>query len=318
MIGRDIRATADFSLLGPVRQGGAMSSSRDRLLSRLVAGVTLLGSAGAGWATYRFAVGSGSGQRVDQEAMNTVYAGPDARLAVLSVLGNVSIGAVVVVMLVCVGLALARGHSQWAIGAVIVIAGANLTTQVLKHVVLDRPDFGLSTLNSLPSGHTTVVASATAAMLLTAPPALRAVTILGGSAATTLTAASTIVAGWHRPSDVVAALAVTLLWAAAASAVLSRRVVHTRGAVVATVVGAAAGIIVLVVLGVRPTTGWDGIGGAALVLGATAALVAVFTATVSLLAFDDDVSRETIDTPAENSSAIGVAGSPLTADRPGA
>ncbi|MBC7596367.1 MAG: phosphatase PAP2 family protein, partial [Kineosporiaceae bacterium] len=249
-----------------------MSPTRDRLVARLVAGATMVVSAGAGWATYRLAVSNGPGQRLDHDAMDTVYAGPDARLAVLRVLSNVSIGAVVVVMLLCVGLALARGHSQWAIGAVVVIAGANVTTQLLKRVVLDRPDFNLGILNSLPSGHTTVVASATAAMVLTAPPALRAVMILGGSAATTLTAASAIVAGWHRPSRVVAALAVTLLWAAAASAMLSRRVVHTRGATSAAMIGAAGGVIVLVVLGVGPTTGGDGFGGAALVLSGVAAL----------------------------------------------
>lgn len=297
-----------------------MSSTRDRVTARVVAVALAALSAGALLATYRYAVQTGSGQRFDDAAVDTVYAGRDARLAVLSVLGNVSIGAVLIAMVVCVGLALARGHVRWAIGAVVVIVGANVSTQVLKHLVLDRPDFGLNTLNSLPSGHTTVVASATAAMLLAAPPALRPVLVLGGAAATTLTASSTIVAGWHRPSDIAAALAVCLFWAAVASAFVSRRIVRVRATTSAALVGATAGVIALAVLGVRPTTGWDGFGAAALVLGAAGALVAVFTAAVAVLAFDDDVPRETFDDADEDpwsASAVGVAGSSLAADRPG-
>lgn len=296
-----------------------MSSTRDRVIARAVAATLAVLAAGVAVTTYRYAVQSSSGQQFDDAAMHTVYAGRDARLAILSVLGNVSIGAVVIVMIVSVGLALARGHVRWALGAVAVIVGSNVTTQLLKHLVLDRPDFGLSTLNSLPSGHTTVVASATAATLLAAPPALRPVLVLGGATATTLTASSTIVAGWHRPSDVVAALAVCLFWAAVASAVLSRRVVRPRATTAAALIGAAAGVIVLGVLGVRPTTGWAGLGEAALVLGAVAAMVAVFAAAAAILAFDDDVSRETFIDPDRDAdpSSVGVAGPSLATDRPG-
>lgn len=292
-----------------------MFSIRDRVVARVVAGALAVLSAGVAAATYQYAVQTGSGQRFDAAAVNTVYAGRDARLAVLSVLGYVSIGAVVIAMIVSISLALARGHARWAMGAAVVIVGANVSTQVLKHLVLDRPDFGLLTLNSLPSGHTTVVASATAATLLAAPPALRPVVVLGGAIATTLTATSTIVAGWHRPSDIVAALAVCLFWAAVASAVVSRRIVWTRTTVPAAVVGAAAGVLALGVLGVRPTTGWGGVAEAALVLGAMAATVSVFVTAVAVLAFDDDVSRETFDDD-DGGSAVGVAGAALTPDRP--
>ena len=94
------------------------------------------------------------------------------------------------------------------------------TTQILKDTILDRPDLGLGTLNSLPSGHTTVVASAVGAALLVAPGALRPLVALAGGFATTLTGASTIVAGWHRPADVMAALAVSLIWTAVVAAVI--------------------------------------------------------------------------------------------------
>lgn len=270
------------------------------------------------WGVVQVALGTATGQRWDDAALDTVYAGRDTRLALLSVLGRVSIGLVLTVMVGCMAMALVRGRGQWAVAAVVVIAGANVTTQLLKRVLLDRPDLGLGTLNSLPSGHTTVVASATAAALLVVPPALRAPLALLGAAATTLTGASTIVAGWHRPSDVVAALAVSLLWAAGVSAVVSRRRVRVRGAALGSVVGAAGGLAVLVALGVRPVMGWDGVTDAAAVLGATAAVTALFTWAATTVGFDD-VPRETSPDPWGDDlagSPVGVAGPTLTADRP--
>lgn len=285
-----------------------MSPTRSGLTARAVAVVLAALSMAVLVLTYEYVVARPAGQRFDDAAMDTVYAGPDARLAVLGVLGGVSIGLVVVVMVVCVGLALARGHVRWAAGAVLVIVASNVSTQVLKRLILDRPDFGLGVLNSLPSGHTTVVASATVATVLVAPPALRPLLVLGGSAATTLTGASTIMAGWHRPADIVAALAVCLFWSGVASIFLSHRIVRVRGTGLASLAGSAAGIIVLGVLGVRPTTGWNGFPEAALVLGAIALIVSLFTVAAATLAFDDSVSRETSD------SAVGVTGSPLTAN----
>ena len=79
-----------------------------------------------------------SGQRLDDDAMRTVVAGRETQLTVLSMLGYVSIGTVGVVTGACVGLALARGRARLALAAVAVVGGANVTTQVLKHGLLDR------------------------------------------------------------------------------------------------------------------------------------------------------------------------------------
>lgn len=272
------------------------------------------------WGVVEVALGTVSGQRWDHAALDTVYAGADTRLALLSVLGRVSIGLILAVMIGCMATALMRGRGQWAVAAVVVIAGANVTTQLLKHVLLERPDLGLGlgTLNSLPSGHTTVVASATAAALMVVPAALRAPLALLGAAATTMTGASTIVAGWHRPSDIVAALAVSLLWAAGVSAVVSRRRVRVRGAATSSLLGAAAGLVVLAVLGVRPVMGWSGVVDAGVVLGATAVVTALFTWAATTVGLDD-VPRETMPAPddrVEDSSPVGVPGPALAADRP--
>ena len=188
--------------------------------------------------------------------MTTVVAGRDARLTVLSVLGYISIGAIVAVALGCVLVALLRGRAALAFGAAVALAGANVTTQVLKESVLQRPDLGLGTFNSLPSGHTTVVASAVGAALLVVPSVLRAAVATVGGFATTLTGASTIAAGWHRPADVVAALAVSLAWTAGVAAVLHGPRQRVSGVIAGALLGCVAALAFLILVGVRPC--WAG------------------------------------------------------------
>lgn len=224
----------------------------------------------------RLALGSSRGQSWDESAMNTVVGGRDTRLAVLSLLGYVGIGAIVAVVLACAVVAVLRGRIALAVGAIIVIAGANITTQVLKNSVLDRADFGLGTLNSLPSGHTTIVASAVGACLLVAPRVWKPVLALAGGFATTLTGASTIVAGWHRPSDVVAALAVCLVWTAGVALLLRGPTVPVVGTIAGALVGCVAALLFLIAIGVRPVLGWDGFAQGGLVLGAVTAATAMF------------------------------------------
>lgn len=224
----------------------------------------------------RVALHSRLGQSWDDSAMTTVVGGRDTQLAVLSLLGYVGIGALVAVVAGCVAVAVLRGRLALAAGAVAVVAGANVTTQVLKHTVLQRPDLGLGTLNSLPSGHTTVVASAVGAALLVAPRAWRPLIALAGGLATTLTGASTIVAGWHRPSDVVAALAVSLVWTAGVALVLRGPAAPIAGTTAGAVVGCVAALLLLVAIGVRPVLGWDGFVEASLVLGLVTAATATF------------------------------------------
>ncbi len=226
----------------------------------------------------RIALGSQRGQDWDESAMNTVMGGRDTQLTLLSVLGYVSIGAIIAVVVGCALVAMLRGRAALAAGAVAVIAGSNVTTQLLKHSILNRPDVGFGTLNSLPSGHTTVVASAVGASLLVAPRLWRPVIAVLGGFATTLTGASTIVAGWHRPADVIAALAVSLVWTAAIALVLHGPAMPVIGSLAAAAVGSAASVVFLIVIGVRPVEGWDGFIQSGLVLGSVAAATAIFVA----------------------------------------
>lgn len=99
-----------------------------------------------------------------------------------------------------------------------------LTTEVLKHWVLERPDLLARTIyrNSFPSGHVTVAFSVGVAATLVVPPRLRrpaaALTVLYGAAI----GIAVVAAGWHRPSDVVGAYLIVIAWAAAAVALAAR------------------------------------------------------------------------------------------------
>lgn len=261
-----------------------MSIVATRRDTTAVAVVTALASAATLALLVRFALNSDRGQQWDDSAMRTVVAGRDTQLTLLSVLGYVSIGAILAVAFACAVVALLRGRPRIGAAAATVLLGANLTTQILKESVLERPDLGLGTLNSLPSGHTTVVASAVGAALLVAPGALRPVVALAGGFAATLTGASTVVAGWHRPADVMAALAISLLWTAAVAAVIvprkrempPRNGHHVRGTLMSASVGCVGGLVFLVAIGVRPAYGWVGFTQASLVLGAVTAVTALF------------------------------------------
>lgn len=237
-------------------------------------------------ATIRLALGSYRGQSLDQRALDSVYAGADAKRTLLDYLGYVSIGAAAVALTVCLILALMQGRARLAVGAAVIIAGANVTTQVLKRNVLERPDLGFTTPNSLPSGHTTVVMSVVLATLLVAPMLLRPLFAVTGAFAATLTGASTVAAGWHRPGDIIAALAVCLMWGSAVAAFVgvqksSAGMVHTT---VVSLAGAMAAGVLLIVVGVRPTGGWDGVVDAALALGLVGAVTALVLGSFARLA----------------------------------
>ncbi|PJJ57643.1 PAP2 superfamily protein [Mumia flava] len=221
------------------------------------------------------------GQQVDEAAMEAVYARAETLETLLGVLGYVSLASMVLVMAVLVAMALLRRRFAAALAAVGLVVAANVTTQILKHAVLDRPDYGYGWyVNSLPSGHTTAAASMVLAALLVSPRGLRWMVAAAGSAGIVLTGVSTIVAGWHRPADVVAALAVCLAWGAFAVAALAvRRGGSAGGSFLGTLVwsvtGAALAGVVLVLVGVRPDGGWSGFAPAAAVLALTGLASAV-------------------------------------------
>lgn len=224
--------------------------------------VIIVCAAGGLFALEGFAVSTARGQRADNSAMTTVSAGAQTLHQLHSYLGIISIGTTAVVLAVCVILALLRGRVFVAVGAIVLVAGANVSTQFLKKAYFDRPNFGHETINSYPSGHTTVAVASVLAALLVTPALLRPAVIVLGSFAATLVGTSTVVGGWHRPSDVIGALAVCLIWGAlVALAVGALHHPQTDGLVrscVLALIGAAAAGAFLIAVGVRPTNGVAG------------------------------------------------------------
>lgn len=171
---------------------------------------------------WRFFVESLHGQQLDYVAITGNSIG---RTRIEGIVSNTLNGISVLSLTVATGvigfIALARRRVALAVGAVLLIGGANLTTQVLKALIY-RPDLGVdpdrvAAGNSLPSGHTTIAASVAAAFVLVLPPKARPAGALVAAAFAALAGVATLSAGWHRPSDAVAALLIVGAWAAVAA-----------------------------------------------------------------------------------------------------
>lgn len=177
--------------------------------------VVALAAAAGVWATWRVFVTTATGQAVDHAAYDGAAYGQNTLWQVAEpVLEVVSVWFVVVGTAAAVVVALVRRRWFLALQVAVLVAGANLTTQVLKSVI-ERPDLGPGVWpNSFPSGHTTVAASFAAAMLLAVPRRARAWVALVGAAYTAATGVSTLIAQWHRPSDALGAVLVVLAWTA--------------------------------------------------------------------------------------------------------
>ncbi len=135
------------------------------------------------------------------------------------------LGPLLAMLGLCVWLGLHFGRRREALAAVVVVAGANLTTQLLKHL-LARPRFQLNFgfhqpwADAFPSGHTTAAAAIAAALLLVTPPHLRRYALLAAAALAGSVGLAVVVNQWHYPSDVVGGYLVVASWALAAVGVL--------------------------------------------------------------------------------------------------
>ncbi|WPF81891.1 phosphatase PAP2 family protein [Sanguibacter sp. 4.1] len=194
---------------------------RTRLLAVLVAVAAAAGIVVV-WEVF---VATRTGQVIEDYAYDGALTGRTRLWTVAEpVLGVVSVSFVVLGTLAAILAALVRRRWLLAVQALVLVGGANLTTQVLKKIVLERPVFDSEMwwTNSLPSGHTTVAASVSVALLLTVPRLARPWVAIFGAGYTAATGISTLVGQWHRPSDVVAAVLVVLFWGALACALTTR------------------------------------------------------------------------------------------------
>lgn len=168
-----------------------------------------------------FAVRTIVGQRIDDAAMNGIReTAVWWRPVALAALEMVSLPVIAMIF----GLSLLATGLQRRFSALLqiatVVVGANISVQLVKHELIERPllvDSIVATPNSFPSGHVALIATAVFALSMAAPRSMRPSVgvILGAWGA--LAALGTVAAGWHRPSDVVGSVMLTGVWILAAS-----------------------------------------------------------------------------------------------------
>ncbi len=124
-----------------------------------------------------------------------------------------------------VAFALALGRRREALVAVAVVAGANLTTQILKGLLAHpryQPYSGYHQpwSDAFPSGHATAAASIAVALMLAAPRGVWPLAAATGVIFAGLVGVSVIAIEWHYPSDVLGGFLVAAGWGFAALAAL--------------------------------------------------------------------------------------------------
>jgi membrane-associated phospholipid phosphatase len=151
---------------------------------------------------------------------------------VLATLGGLA--SLLVLAAAIAALGLYFGRRREAIAALILVAGANGTTQLLKLVLeharnrawVDHVE--LPWASSFPSGHTTAAASIAVALLFVVPPRHRLTAAGAGILLTAAVAISVVIVGWHYPSDVFGGLLVVGTWGFGVLAALRLREVRAR------------------------------------------------------------------------------------------
>jgi membrane-associated phospholipid phosphatase len=130
----------------------------------------------------------------------------------------------IVIVLVGAG----RGELRRGIVAAVGMAAAVVSAELLKWF-LPRPDLApetnalIGSVESLPSGHVTIVMAFTLALFAVSAPCCRRTVIIAGSIVTAIIGVSVILAGWHRPSDVFAGILLAISWYALGQAWMATR-----------------------------------------------------------------------------------------------
>lgn len=204
------------------------SSRHGRIASR-VAAWPFLGAAFVSFVglvlSYFFYIKTTTGQFIDESALVEAEGARQWTGApTAQALDALPVTSVVIASVVVLFVTLTRRRWKAAGIAIVAMAAANFSTQLIKAGLPDRPDVGVNTLalNSLPSGHSTLAASAAAAVFLVVSPRWRpAAAFVGGSYAIAA-GISTLINQWHRPADVLAAFFVVAFWTALAALMVLR------------------------------------------------------------------------------------------------
>jgi membrane-associated phospholipid phosphatase len=167
------------------------------------------------------------GQTVDDAALAGRVLEPENIISdAWELLDIISVASLAVASAVLIGIALLRKRFHLAVATGVMILGANVTTQVLKRIVLERPDLDAGAdilINSYPSGHSTVAMTVAVALVLVVPSRFRWLAAVLGTAYGAATGVAVVSAGWHRPSDAVGAWFVVGAWTALVLAIFALR-----------------------------------------------------------------------------------------------
>jgi len=195
----------------------APAEVRNRL--SLLIGI-LAGSVAVFVANYVFFVRTTIGQELDDAALvGAEHETQGVITEAWDLLDVISVASLAIACVVIGLVALLRRRVALAFAALATIGLANVATQLLKRVVLDRPDLiGAGALNSLPSGHATVAATVSVGLVMVTAPRWRSMAALVSVLFPVAVAVAVVTASWHRPSDSIAAFCVVLGVAAASLA----------------------------------------------------------------------------------------------------
>lgn len=172
---------------------------------------------------YALAFGVSAVTTVDQRAIPQGLAGAgvaQAKVATAQLLDTISVASLVVAGLGLVAIALIRRRYRQGLAALAVIAGANVTTQLLKPALGDLDPLGGDAARFsegiFPSGHATVAMSLALALVIVVPAAARPLAAVVGMLYTAAVGVGLVLLGWHFPSDVIGGFLIAALWAAGA------------------------------------------------------------------------------------------------------
>ncbi|MEZ5073331.1 MAG: hypothetical protein R2691_00650 [Solirubrobacterales bacterium] len=112
-----------------------------------------------------------------------------------------SIGSLLLATTLVAAVAIVRRRPRLALLAATSIAGSIICTEVLKHLVLERPPIIAANIvdNSYPSRHTTVGMAVAVAVMLVVPRRRGADGVRSGIFGSAFGVA-VVAAGWHRPA----------------------------------------------------------------------------------------------------------------------
>jgi membrane-associated phospholipid phosphatase len=214
----------------PARRGPCARRARGslvRMLRRSAAAlVTALGCVLATTVVWLLAFQSGAGARLDSSVLGGFTGLRGSRVGPVADAASHLADPMpfAVFSLLIVSIALVRRLPRHALVAALVLAGATVTTQLLKPVATiprpaELPPFA-PVHDGWPSGHTTAAMALALCLVLVVPARYRPLAAAAGGMFAVAEAYGLLVMSWHYPSDVVGAFGVAAAWLALGVAAL--------------------------------------------------------------------------------------------------